>query len=134
MQSKVTLTIILRTFFLFPFFMIFVLAPLLLLIIVASFLPNGKLIATKLYELFGWVGLKFVGIKLIVKGAEKIITVSEDEIIFAMKLIWERMKIICEPSCAVPLAAILKTKQVFKNKNVGIILTGGNVDLKNLPF
>ena len=71
---------------------------------------------------------------IIVKGAEKIITVSEDEIIFAMKLIWERMKIICEPSCAVPLAAVLKTKQVFKNKNVGIILTGGNVDLKNLPF
>ena len=72
MQSKVTLTIILRTFFLFPFFMIFVLAPLLLLIIVSSFLPNGKLIATKLYEFFGWVGLKFVGIKLIVKGDEKI--------------------------------------------------------------
>ena len=71
---------------------------------------------------------------IIVKGAEKIITVSEDEIIFAMKLIWERMKIICEPSCAVPLAAVLKTKQVFKNKNVGIILTGGNIDLKNLPF
>ena len=72
MQSKVTLTIILRTFFLFPFFMIFVLAPLLLLIIFTSFLPNGKLIATKLYEFFGWVGLKFVGIKLIVKGDEKI--------------------------------------------------------------
>ena len=71
MQSKVTLTIILRTFFLFPFFMIFVLAPLLLLIIFTSFLPNGKLIATKLYEFFGWVGLKFVGIKLIVKGDEK---------------------------------------------------------------
>ena len=71
---------------------------------------------------------------IIVKGAEKIITVSEDEIISSMKLIWERMKIICEPSCAVPLAAILKTKKVFKNKNVGIILTGGNVDLKNLPF
>ena len=51
-----------------------------------------------------------------------------------MKLIWERMKIICEPSCAVPLAAVLKTKKTFKNKNVGIILTGGNVDLKNLPF
>ena len=72
MQSKVTLTILLRTFFLFPFFMIFVLAPLLLLIIFTSFLPNGKLIATKLYEFFGWVGLKFVGIKLIVKGDEKI--------------------------------------------------------------
>ena len=72
MQSKVTLTILLRTFFLFPFFMIFVLAPLLLLIIFTSFLPNWKLIATKLYEFFGWVGLKFVGIKLIVKGDEKI--------------------------------------------------------------
>ena len=72
MQSKVTLTILLKTFFLFPFFMIFVLAPLLLLIIFTSFLPNGKLIATKLYEFFGWVGLKFVGIKLIVKGDEKI--------------------------------------------------------------
>ena len=72
MQSKVTLTILLRTFFLFPFFMICVLAPLLLLIIFTSFLPNGKLIATKLYEFFGWVGLKFVGIKLIVKGDEKI--------------------------------------------------------------
>ena len=72
MQSKVTLSIILRTFFLFPIFMICVLAPLLLLIIVSSFLPNGKLIATKLYEFFGWVGLKFVGIKLIVKGDEKI--------------------------------------------------------------
>jgi 1-acyl-sn-glycerol-3-phosphate acyltransferase len=52
--------------------MIFVLFPLLVLIIVASYLPNGKLIATKLYEFFGWVGLKFVGIKLIVKGVEKI--------------------------------------------------------------
>ena len=72
MQSKVTLSIILRTFFLFPIFMICVLAPLLLLIIVSSFLPNGKLIATKLYEFFGWVGLKFVGIKLVVKGDEKI--------------------------------------------------------------
>ena len=71
---------------------------------------------------------------IILGGAEKIITVSEEEIIFSMKLIWERMKIICEPSCAVPLAAVLKTKKTFKNKNVGIILTGGNVDLKNLPF
>ena len=71
---------------------------------------------------------------IILGGAEKIITVSEEEIIFSMKLIWERMKIICEPSCAVPLAAVLKIKKTFKNKNVGIILTGGNVDLKNLPF
>ena len=72
MNTKVTIPIFIRTFFLFPIFMIFVLIPIMLLIIVASFLPNGKLIATKLYEFFGWVGLKFVGIKLIVMGAEKI--------------------------------------------------------------
>ena len=72
MNTKVTIPIFIRTFFLFPIFMIFVLIPIMLLIIIASFLPYGKLIATKLYEFFGWVGLKFVGIKLIVKGAEKI--------------------------------------------------------------
>nr|WP_256259939.1 pyridoxal-phosphate dependent enzyme [Winogradskyella luteola] len=65
---------------------------------------------------------------------EKIIRVEEDEIINAMQLIWERMKIIIEPSCAVPFAAVLKNKEEFKNKNVGIILSGGNVDVKNLPF
>jgi len=72
MKTKVTIPIFIRTFFLFPIFMIFVLVPIMLLIIVVSFLPNGKLIATKIYEFFGWVGLKFVGIKLIVKGTEKI--------------------------------------------------------------
>ena len=72
MNTKVTIPIFIRTFFLFPIFMIFVLIPIMILIIIASFLPYGKLIATKLYEFFGWVGLKFVGIKLIVKGAEKI--------------------------------------------------------------
>jgi len=63
-----------------------------------------------------------------------ILLVSEQEIISAMRLIWERMKIIVEPSCAVPLAAILRNKEVFAGKKVGIILTGGNVDLGNLPF
>jgi len=72
MNTKVTIPIFIRTFFLFPIFMIFVLIPIMVLIIIASFLPYGKLIATKLYEFFGWVGLKFVGIKLIVKGGEKI--------------------------------------------------------------
>ncbi len=65
---------------------------------------------------------------------EKIIRVEEDEIIKAMQLIWERMKIIVEPSAAVPFAAVLKHKVEFKNKNVGIILSGGNVDVTNLPF
>jgi threonine dehydratase len=63
-----------------------------------------------------------------------IIVVSEDEIIAAMRLIWERLKIVIEPSCAVPLAALLKQKERFAGKKVGIILTGGNVDLGKLPF
>lgn len=63
-----------------------------------------------------------------------IICVSEAEIINAMKLIWERLKIIVEPSSAVAFAAVLKDTERFKNKKVGIILSGGNVDLTNLPF
>jgi threonine dehydratase len=47
-----------------------------------------------------------------------------------MRLIWERMKIIVEPSCAVPVAALLKEKTTFTGKRVGIILSGGNVDLE----
>ncbi|WP_421830297.1 threonine ammonia-lyase [Larkinella sp.] len=63
-----------------------------------------------------------------------ILTVSDAEIIAAMRLVWERMKIIIEPSCAVPLAALLKHKDQFAGQKVGIILTGGNVDLGKLPF
>jgi threonine dehydratase len=63
-----------------------------------------------------------------------IILVNDDEIIDAMRLIWERLKIVIEPSCAVPLAALLKQKERFAGKKVGIILTGGNVDLGKLPF
>jgi threonine dehydratase len=58
-----------------------------------------------------------------------ILLVSEDEIKAALRLVYERMKIIIEPSCAVPLAAVLKNAHLFKGKKVGIILTGGNVDL-----
>ena len=58
-----------------------------------------------------------------------IFLVSEDEIKAALRLVYERMKIIIEPSCAVPLAAVLKHADLFKGKKVGIILTGGNVDL-----
>ncbi len=63
-----------------------------------------------------------------------ILTVSDAEIIAAMRLVWERMKIIIEPSCAVPLAAVLKHKDQFAGQKIGIILTGGNVDLGKLPF
>ncbi|MEQ8702729.1 MAG: pyridoxal-phosphate dependent enzyme [Phaeodactylibacter sp.] len=65
---------------------------------------------------------------------DDIFLVSEAEILEAMRLIWTRMKIIIEPSCAVPLAAILKQPDVFRGQRVGVILTGGNVDLDKLPF
>ncbi len=63
-----------------------------------------------------------------------ILTASEDEIVEAMKLTWKRMKIIIEASCAVPLATILKNPDRFAGKRVGVILTGGNVDLDTLPW
>ncbi len=63
-----------------------------------------------------------------------ILTASEEEIVEAMKLIWKRMKIVMEPSSAVPLATILKNKDRFANKRVGVIITGGNVDLDALPW
>ncbi len=63
-----------------------------------------------------------------------ILTVSERGIVDAMRLIWERMKIIIEPSSAVPIAAIMEHPQYFKGKRVGVIISGGNVDLENLPF
>ena len=63
-----------------------------------------------------------------------ILTVSEDEIIDAMKLIWKRMKIVMEPSSAVPLAAILRNKERFAGQRLGVIITGGNVDLDKLPW
>ena len=71
---------------------------------------------------------------LIRKYVNSIIRVTEDEIITAMQLVWERMKIIIEPSSAVAFAAVLREKEKFKGKKVGIIISGGNVDLKNLPF
>lgn len=68
------------------------------------------------------------------KYADEIVTVSEDEIIDAMKFIWERMKIIIEPSSAVPIAAVFNGKVDAAGKKTGIILSGGNVDLNNLPW
>lgn len=63
---------------------------------------------------------------------QEILTTNDKEIIDTMRLIWERMKIIVEPSCAVPLAALLKNKDKFNGKRVGIILSGGNVDLEKI--
>ncbi len=71
---------------------------------------------------------------IIRKYVDGIIRVTEDEIISAMHLIWERMKIIVEPSSAVALAAVLREKEKFAGKKIGIIISGGNVDLEHLPF
>lgn len=64
----------------------------------------------------------------------EIIRVEEDEIINAMKLLWERLKIVVEPSCAVAFAAVLREKENFRGKRLGVILSGGNVDVNNLAF
>lgn len=71
---------------------------------------------------------------IIQEHVDQIIRVTEEEIISAMRIVWERMKIIIEPSSAVSVAAVLKAKDIFRNKKVGVIISGGNVDVTNLPF
>jgi len=63
-----------------------------------------------------------------------ILTCTEDEIVDAMKLVWKTMKIVIEPSSAVTVACILKNPETFKDQRVGVIVTGGNVDLDKLPW
>lgn len=71
---------------------------------------------------------------IIKEHVDDIVTVSESSIIEAMRFIWERMKIIIEPSCAVPVAAVFDGKIDISDKKAGIIITGGNVDFDNLPW
>ncbi|MFH2140898.1 MAG: pyridoxal-phosphate dependent enzyme [Bacteroidota bacterium] len=71
---------------------------------------------------------------IILNKVDEIITVKEESIIMAMRLIWERMKIIIEPSSAVCLAVIIENPYKFLDKKIGIIISGGNVDLQKLPF
>ena len=71
---------------------------------------------------------------IIKQHVEQIITVSDEEIKKAMRLLWERLKIVVEPSGAVPFAAVLQQPQLFKDQSVGIIISGGNVDLDKIDF
>ena len=80
------------------------------------------------------VPLKYLTWHFVKNHVTDILTASEIEIIDSMKLTWQRMKIIIEPSCAVPLATILKNPEVFAGKRVGVVITGGNVDLAKLPW
>lgn len=71
---------------------------------------------------------------IILRLVDRIIRVEEEEIVSAMRLIWERMKIVVEPSSAVALAGLIRTTEDYKNSTIGVILSGGNVDLSKLPF
>ncbi|MBN1132332.1 MAG: pyridoxal-phosphate dependent enzyme [Bacteroidales bacterium] len=75
-----------------------------------------------------------VNFPIIRKYVSKIIRVEESEIISAMKLVWERLKIVIEPSSAVAVAGLFRNQQEFNKRRVGVILSGGNVDLSDLPF
>jgi threonine dehydratase len=72
--------------------------------------------------------------ELVQRFVDDIVTVSEDGIVAAMRAIWETMKIVIEPSAAVPYAAILESKVDLGASRVGVIVTGGNVDLDALPW
>ncbi|MGC1391532.1 MAG: pyridoxal-phosphate dependent enzyme [Bacteroidales bacterium] len=71
---------------------------------------------------------------IIRKNADKILTAKEDSIIECMLLIWERMKIIIEPSSATVLAVVKENPELFRGRKIGLIISGGNVDFKKLPF
>ena len=72
--------------------------------------------------------------RVIMDKVDEVITVSEEAIVAAMRMIWERMKIVVEPSGAVPLAAIVENRIDVAGKRVGLILSGGNAELAKLPF
>jgi threonine dehydratase len=80
------------------------------------------------------VPLKELTWHFVSRNVTDILTASEEDIIAATRLTWERMKIVMEPSSAVPLATILKNRGLFAGKRVGVIITGGNVDLNKLPW
>ena len=103
----------------------------------ARSLRAGRIIADEAPETVAdglKVPLKELTWHFVSRHVAEIFTASEAEIVDAMRLIWARMKMVVEPSAAVPLAAILKREDVFAGMRVGVILTGGNVDLDRLPW
>ena len=72
--------------------------------------------------------------ELIYGHVEDIVCVEESEIIAAMRFVWERMKLVIEPSSAVPVAALLHHRLELQDQRVGVIISGGNVDLDHLPW
>jgi threonine dehydratase len=80
------------------------------------------------------VPLKELTWHFVQRHVSDILTASEQEIVDAMKLAWKHLRVVLEPSSAVPLAVILKNKQRFAGQRLGVIVTGGNVDLDSLPW
>lgn len=91
--------------------------------------PDAHTIADGLRTQLGDLTLYFIR-----EHVHDILTVTESEIVEAMEIIWKNLKVIIEPSAAVPFAAVLKNREKFKNCSVGVILSGGNVDLAKVPF
>jgi threonine dehydratase len=75
-----------------------------------------------------------ITLPIILDHVHQVVTASEESIVAAMRLVWERMKVIIEPSSAVPLAVLLESKINCRNRRIGIIISGGNVDLDQLPW
>jgi len=90
---------------------------------------NAKTVADGLCTFLGDVNFPIIR-----EHVSDIITVSEAAIVRAMRTVWERMKILIEPSSAVPVAALFAYPEVFQGQRVGIVLSGGNVDLDHLPW
>jgi threonine dehydratase len=98
---------------------------------------QGKLIYLKNKETIAdglRTNLGAINFELIQRYVDDVVVVSEEGIVAAMRTIWETMKIVVEPSAAVPYAAILEGKLNVSGKRAGLILSGGNVDLDALPW
>ncbi len=100
-------------------------------------LKNGSIVANKTIDticdgLRAQIGTKTFPV--IQELVDEIITIDEQEVVESLRMVWERLKIIVEPSCSITLALVLKRKALFEGQNVGLILSGGNVDLNELPW
>lgn len=91
--------------------------------------PGGTSIADGLLTTIGEKNFDIIS-----RHVDDVVTVEEDEIIEAMRFVWTRMKIVVEPSAAVPVAALLNAKVKAGGRRVGVLLSGGNVDLDRLPW
>jgi len=98
----------------------------------------GKLVSVPLPDTIAdgarTMSLGALTFSIIRENVSDFLTVTDDELLHWMFFLWERMKIVIEPSCAVPLACLLEGTLAARGARVGVILSGGNVDLNRLPW